>query len=90
MIDCERADIGAAAKFWSGALGLPVEDPDEGGDGRYALLGAGPGGIHVEVQSVGHASRLHLDIEADDIDVEADAIEKLGATASPSRTAAGG
>jgi len=80
MIDCERAEIGPAAKFWSGALGLPIEDPDEGGDGRYALLGAGPGGIHVEVQRVEHASRLHLDIEADNIDAEADAIEALGAT----------
>jgi predicted enzyme related to lactoylglutathione lyase len=80
MIDCQDAAIGPAAKFWSGALGLPVEDPDEGGDGRYALLGAGPGGLHVEVQSVAHESRLHLDIEADDIDAEADAIEALGAT----------
>ena len=80
MIDCQRADIGAASRFWSKALGLPVLDPDEGGDGRYAVLGAGPGGIHVEVQSVEHASRLHLDIEADDIDAEADAIEALGAT----------
>jgi len=79
MIDCERADIGPAAKFWSGALGLPIEDPDEGGDGRYALLGAGPGGLHVEVQSVEHPSRLHLDIEADDIHAEADALEALGA-----------
>jgi len=80
MIDCERGEIAAAAKFWSGALGLPIEDPDEGGDGRYALLGAGPGGIHVEVQRVEHESRLHLDIESDDIDAEADAIEALGAT----------
>ena len=80
MIDCERAEIGAAAKFWSGALGLPIEDPDEGGDGKYALLGAGPGGLHVEVQRVEHASRLHLDIECDDIDAEADALEALGAT----------
>ena len=63
MIDCERAEIGPAATFWSGALGLPIEDPDEGGDGRYALLGSGPGGLHVEVQSVDHASRLHIDIE---------------------------
>src|SRR4249919_3044752 len=64
MIDCERAEIGPAAKFWSGALGLPIEDPDEGGDGRYALLGAGPGG---------------MDVEADDIHAEADALEALGA-----------
>jgi predicted enzyme related to lactoylglutathione lyase len=80
MIDCERGEIGPAAKFWSGALGLPVEDPDEGGDGRYALLGAGPGGLHVEVQRVAHPSRLHLDLECDDIDDEADALEALGAT----------
>ena len=80
MIDCERAGLGAAARFWSKALGLPVEDADEGGEGRYALLGAGPGGLHIEVQVVEHASRLHLDIEADDIDAEADALEALGAT----------
>ncbi len=80
MIDCERAEIGAASKFWAAALGLPVVDPDEGGDGRYALLSPGPGGIHVEVQSVTHPSRLHLDIEADDIDAEAEALEILGAT----------
>ena len=79
MIDCERAAIGPAATFWSKALGLPISDPDEGGDGRYALLSPGPGGIHVEVQSVEHESRLHVDIECDDIDAEADAIEALGA-----------
>jgi predicted enzyme related to lactoylglutathione lyase len=80
MIDCERAGIGPAASFWSRALGLPVSDPDEGGDGRCALLSPGPGGLHVEVQSVEHSSRLHLDIACDDIDAEADAIEALGAT----------
>lgn len=80
MIDCERAEPGPAAAFWSEALGLPVRDPDEGGTGRYAVLGTGPGGLHVEVQCVEHESRLHLDIEADDIDAEAEALEALGAT----------
>jgi predicted enzyme related to lactoylglutathione lyase len=80
MIDCERAEIGAAAKFWSGALGLPIEDPDENGDGRYAVLGSGPAGLHVEVQRVDHASRLHLDVECDDIEAEATALEALGAS----------
>jgi len=79
IIDCNVDDLDAAAAFWSGALGLPIEDPDEGGDGRYALLGAGPGGLHVEVQSVEHPSRLHLDIECDDIDAEATRLEALGA-----------
>lgn len=79
MIDCRDADLASAAGFWSQALGLPVRDPDEGGEGRYALLGAGAGGLHVEVQLVEHESRLHLDIEADDIEAEATRLEALGA-----------
>lgn len=79
MIDCQQGDLAACSEFWSQALGLPVRDPDEGGEGRYALLGAAAGGWHVEVQRVEHASRLHLDIEADDVDAEADALEAIGA-----------
>ena len=29
IIDCEGGSLGAAAGFWSQALGLPVLDPDE-------------------------------------------------------------
>jgi predicted enzyme related to lactoylglutathione lyase len=79
MIDCQGAELASAAQFWSAALGLPVLDPDEAGEGRYAVLGPGPGGLHIEVQRVEHESRLHLDIEADDIDAQADALEALGA-----------
>ncbi|KAB8318428.1 VOC family protein, partial [Tolypothrix campylonemoides VB511288] len=35
--------------------------------------------LHVEVQQVAHDSRVHLDIEADDIDAEAARLEALGA-----------
>jgi len=35
--------------------------------------------LNVEVQRVGHPSRVHLDIESDDIDAEAERLEKLGA-----------
>jgi len=85
MIDCHGDDLAGARVFWSQALGLPILDPDEGAAGRYALLGKGPGGWHIETQCVGHASRLHLDIEATDIDAEADRLEGLGAkrVASP-------
>lgn len=79
MIDCRGTDLAAARTFWSLALGLPVLDPDEGGDGRYAVLGASAGGLHVEVQMVEHEARVHLDIEADDIDTEAAALDALGA-----------
>jgi len=79
MIDCQDSKLAMASKFWSGALGLPVVDANEGGEGRYALLGTAAGQWHVEVQVVDHPSRLHLDIEADDIEVEADRLEALGA-----------
>lgn len=79
MIDCQDATLAEAAEFWSRALNLAIADPDEGGRGRYAVLGGAPGGLHVEVQKVEHPSRVHLDIEADDIDAEAARLEALGA-----------
>jgi predicted enzyme related to lactoylglutathione lyase len=80
MIDCRDGTLATAREFWSGALGLPVVDPDEGDGGRYAVLGAAAGGLHVEVQMVTHPARLHLDIEADDIEAEVARLEALGAT----------
>ena len=87
MIDCNEGTLAGARTFWSAALGLPVTDPDEGEEGRYAVLGAAAGGWHVEVQMVGHESRLHLDIEADDIDAESELLCALGAVrvANPHR-----
>ena len=79
MIDCQGSKLADARRFWSKALGLPVMDANEGGEGRYALLGNAAGQWHVEVQVVEHPSRLHLDIEADDIEVEADRLEAMGA-----------
>jgi predicted enzyme related to lactoylglutathione lyase len=80
LIDCQQGSLESAREFWSGALGLPIVDPDEGGGGRYAVLGTAAGGWHVEVQMVDHASRLHLDIETDDVEAEATRLEALGAT----------
>jgi hypothetical protein len=34
---------------------------------------------HIEVEKVEHESRVHLDIEADDIEAEVRRLEKLGA-----------
>jgi predicted enzyme related to lactoylglutathione lyase len=79
IIDCQHADLGAAAGFWSAALGVKVLDPDSGGTGQYAEIGAAPGGLHVEVQTVEHPSRVHLDIETDDIEAEVARLEALGA-----------
>lgn len=80
IIDCQTADLAAAASFWSQALGLPVADPDAGdAPGQYAQLGDTPGHLHIEVQKVEHPSRVHLDIEADDIEAEVARLEALGA-----------
>jgi hypothetical protein len=37
------------------------------------------GDPYVEIQRVDHASRVHIDIEADDIDAEVRRLKKLGA-----------
>jgi predicted enzyme related to lactoylglutathione lyase len=80
IIDCQDGSLAQGADFWSQALGLEVLDYDEGGEGIYAPLGEGPGGLHIEVQKVQHASRVHLDIETDDIEAEVVRLEALGAT----------
>ena len=79
IIDCETGDLDAAAAFWSGALGLPVADAYSEGDAAYAELANAPGDLQIEVQKVAHPSRVHLDIESDDLDAEAARLEKLGA-----------
>lgn len=79
IIDCRSDDLGSAARFWSQALGLAIVDPDENGEGRYARLAEGPGELHIEVQRVEHESRVHLDIESDDIEAEAARLVALGA-----------
>jgi predicted enzyme related to lactoylglutathione lyase len=76
IIDCKTNDLPAAADFWSSALGLAKGPPE--GD-RYILLDGAPVGLHVEVQSVEHPSRVHIDIESDDIEAEAARLEALGA-----------
>ena len=79
IIDCRRGSLESSADFWSQALGLQVQDYNEGGEGRYARLSDGPGGLHIEVQKVSHPSRVHLDIETDDVQAETNRLEKLGA-----------
>ena len=79
IIDCRTEDLEAAAAFWSRALGLPRRASDKPEDAGYAVLAAGPGGLDIEVQKVDHPSRVHLDIETDDVESEVARLEKLGA-----------
>ena len=79
IIDCQTGDLDAAATFWSGALGVGVGDREVEGDAEYFPFVDTPGDLHIEVQKVAHPSRVHLDIESDDVDAEAARLEALGA-----------
>jgi predicted enzyme related to lactoylglutathione lyase len=80
IIDCQTDDLDAAADFWSRARGATIADRDAGDDtAQYQMFGNTPGDLHIEVQKVQHPSRVHLDIEADDVDAEAARLEALGA-----------
>ena len=80
IIDCNTGDLDAAADFWARALGMSIADRHAGDDtAEYQQFGDTPHGLYVEVQKVEHPSRVHLDIEADDVDAEAERLEKLGA-----------
>ena len=76
IIDCKTDDLGAASRFWSEALGMPVTRRD---GPLYDRLDASTRDLLIEVQRVEHESRLHLDIEADDVEAEVARLEKLGA-----------
>ena len=79
IIDCQTDDLEAAARFWSAALGLPARAEAEA---NYVGLKTAPNGLAIEVQKVDHPSRVHLDIETDDVEAEATRLEKLGASGS--------
>jgi hypothetical protein len=80
LIDCNVEDIRAAAEFWAGALGRTVDPDHPGTRGNYVMLETPPDEISVQIQRVEHDSRIHLDIETDDIAAEVARLEKLGAT----------
>lgn len=80
LIDCNVEDIQAAARFWADALGRPIDPDHPGTRGNYVMLETPPDEISVQIQRVSHESRIHLDIETDDIAAEVLRLEKLGAT----------
>jgi predicted enzyme related to lactoylglutathione lyase len=79
IIDCRTDNLEAAAQFWSQALGFEVKPPVNPADVLYRTFDTPPGELHIEVQKVDHPSRVHLDIESDDIEAEVRRLEKLGA-----------
>lgn len=78
MIDCDAATWDATATFWSGALRRRVRRSADPTD-PYAALEGDVSGLHIEIQRVHDASRIHLDIETDDVEAEVQRLEALGA-----------
>lgn len=79
IIDTQGDDLPSAAAFWSRALGMPYRWPEGKDEGPYRELDASGRDFHLEVQRVDHPSRVHLDIETDDIEAEVARLEALGA-----------
>ncbi len=79
IIDCRTEDLEAAVEFWSQALGCRMVRSIDPADANYVQLETAPNEPHLEVQKVDHESRVHIDIETDDIEAEAARLEKLGA-----------
>lgn len=75
IIDCEGGDLDTAARFWGQALGYNVAAEEA----LYRRLETKPDELHIEVQRVDHPSRVHIDIEADDLEAEASRLEAIGA-----------
>jgi predicted enzyme related to lactoylglutathione lyase len=77
VIDCRTDDLDQATEFWSKALGRTAKQVDND-PGYRELSGTGEEPILL-LQKVDHDSRIHLDIEADDLEAEAKRLEALGA-----------
>ena len=83
IIDCRTTDLDSAARFWAAALGRAIvaTPADSPSFGKYTELAPTrpDDPLHIEVQKVSHPSRVHLDIETDDISAEVARLETLGA-----------
>lgn len=79
VMDCRVDDLTTAAEFWSRALNrlLVPAAPEYP---NYRKLGPVEGGPTLVLQKVEHESRIHLDIETDDLEAEVARLERLGAT----------
>ena len=76
LIDCKTSDVDEAARFWGEALGRPVDPSHPGSRGNYRMLETPPDEPIVQIQRVDHESRVHIDIETDDIPAEVTRLRK--------------
>lgn len=79
IIDCQTDSLDEAETFWSRALGYETAVSPDPADEGYAILNTAPDEPHIELQKVDHPSRVHIDIETDNVEAEVARLEELGA-----------
>lgn len=79
IVDCQTEGLADHASFWGSALGSEPESQDELVNPRYVRLNGKPGEAQVILQKVDHPSRVHFDMETDNIAAEVQRLEALGA-----------
>ena len=80
VIDCQSENFDRDIAFWAGALGGEgIRDNTPGSEHYAHLQQDDPDEVQIILQKVEHPSRVHLDIETDDIEAEVARLEKLGA-----------
>jgi predicted enzyme related to lactoylglutathione lyase len=79
VIDCRTDDLDGAAKFWAAAVGRPVHAHVDADSPNYRELEGPDDEVKILVQAVEHPSRVHIDIETDDIEAEVRRLEGQGA-----------
>jgi len=76
VIDTQDDDLNQAKQFWSKALG---QDCNEYDSNNFSPINTPSDQPHIWLHKVDHSSRIHLDIETDNISAEVDRLKKLGA-----------
>ena len=80
VVDCESENLFEYAEFWGAALGSEPESQEGQINQRYVRLNGGRASeAQVILQKVDHPSRVHFDIETDDIEAEVKRLLSLGA-----------
>ncbi|NMH65771.1 VOC family protein [Shewanella salipaludis] len=79
VIDSKVDDIEEANRFWESALGYPCVRSSEAWSDRYSHLDVPDVQPNLLIQKVTHESRVHLDIETDNIPAEVARLSELGA-----------
>lgn len=79
VVDCQSEKLFEYAKFWGAVFGSEPESQEGQIDERYVRLSGAPSEAQVILQKVEHPSRVHFDIETNDIEAEVKRLVSLGA-----------